>query len=173
MTACSIVECSKPVHKRGWCQMHYTRWLRKGTPHVVSRVEDFWSKIHRDGSGCWIWTGRIDAQRRPSGGYPRFKGMWAHRFSYELLVGPIPEGLTIDHLCFRASCVNPSHLEPVTRGENTRRAMEHHRKSHCPAGHEFTEANTYLNPHGHRLCRACHRERQSARYYRLRAEASA
>lgn len=79
------------------------------------------SFINRDGpNGCWLWTGTIERT-----GYGRFwlggRQEIAHRASYALLIGPIPEGLTIDHLCRVRACVNPDHLEPVTLAENIRR----------------------------------------------------
>jgi hypothetical protein len=86
----------------------------------------------------------------------------AHRFVYEALVGPIPEGMELDHLCRHRNCVNYEHLEPVTRGENVRRTAiceERRSRAHCPAGHPYSAENTYINPHGHRICRACRREK--------------
>mgnify|MGYP001608583411 CR=1 FL=1 len=82
--------------------------------------ERFWAKV-LVGDGCWDWQ----ASKTP-GGYGSFRAadrtVCAHRFSYELLVGPIPEGLDLDHLCRNKGCVNPEHLEPVTRRENMLRA---------------------------------------------------
>jgi len=81
----------------------------------------FFQRIQRTESGCWLWTGSVH-----KGGYGRIKlrhdvyGV-AHRVAWELLRGPIPPGLTIDHLCFVKRCVNPEDLEPCTTQENTRR----------------------------------------------------
>ena len=84
-----------------------------------------------------------------------------HREAYRLLVGPIPEGLEIDHLCRDTRCYNPAHLEPVTHRENTRRSKAA-TKTHCKRGHELKGYNLYLNPRtGHRSCRVC-RQAQSA-----------
>lgn len=108
-------------------------------------------------NGCWVWTA---AQMSRGYGAIRVAGkvLLAHRVSYELYVGPIPEGLTIDHLCRNPSCVNPAHLEAVTQGENVRRGKSpiaaNARKTHCKRGHEFTPENTYVETHG-RKCRAC------------------
>lgn len=94
--------------------------------------------------------------------------MLAHRWAYELVVGPIPVGLTIDHLCRNPACVRPSHLEVVTMLENNLRAPTsvtaiNSAKTHCPKGHPYDESNTYLMPSGGRDCRTCINER-SARY---------
>lgn len=120
----------------------------------------FWDKIEvRD--GCWHWTASRSAQY----GYIWWEGRgWrAHKLAYLILVGPIPEGLELDHLCTNPLCVNPDHLEPVTHRENVLRsnnmAGRNARKTHCKWGHEFTQENTY-HPPKHpkkRYCRACMR----------------
>jgi len=111
--------------------------------------------------GCWRWTGSatdgyggVTLNRRP------FK---AHRLVYEVCVGPIPDGFTLDHLCGNTLCVNPKHLEVVTASENaTRGARDRPLATHCKRGHEFTEANTLWKQGGPRSsgkvrrCRACH-----------------
>lgn len=124
-------------------------------------IERFWSKVNFLGkNGCWIWNG---STRR---GYGQFSfehtiNTAAHRFAYEQLVGPIPEGLTIDHLCKNRLCVNPTHLEVVTRGENTLRGDSpfsiNARKTHCPKGHPLTEDNLCRSvlKIGKRSCRTC------------------
>ena len=107
---------------------------------------------------CWLWTGHA-----LKGGYRQInvKGrtMLAHRWAYELLVGPIPDGLTLDHLCRNPSCVNPRHLEPVTMRENNLRGLGvsgvNARKTHCKHGHPYDERNTYKMPNGGRDCRVC------------------
>lgn len=110
-----------------------------------------------ESSGCWEWAGN-----KLRLGYGHFKlngkNRKAHRVSYELLKGPIPLGLTIDHLCRNTSCVNPDHLEPVTQRVNVLRsnnqAARNARKTHCKHGHEFTAENTVIVPLG-RQCRLC------------------
>lgn len=104
---------------------------------------------------CWTWIGKLDRD-----GYGRLDRMMAHRFVYEALVGPIETGLDLDHLCRVRDCVNPEHLEPVTRSENNKR--KNASKTHCKHGHEFTAENTRAS-NGKRECRACQRM-ASARY---------
>ena len=107
---------------------------------------------------CWLWTGHL------SRGYGRFtiakRSYLAHRLSYELHIGLIPEGLQIDHLCRVRHCVNPHHLEPVTCRENLLRGTGfvaiQSRRTHCPQGHEYTKANTRLSKQNERHCRKCH-----------------
>jgi len=114
------------------------------------------------GDGCWSWVGstRSGYGVFSIGGKHR-RTMAAHRLVYELLVGPIPEGLQIDHLCRNRGCVRPSHLEPVTAAENVRRAIlaGSRDKPACKWGHPFNAENTYWHPNGQRGCRACARER--------------
>lgn len=99
----------------------------------MSDTTRFWSRVNKTET-CWIWTGA--ATNKYGHSQVRFGGrnVYVHRLSYELLVGPIPAGLVIDHLCRNARCVNPAHLEPVTLGENTRRAARPP-STHCKRGH--------------------------------------
>lgn len=84
-------------------------------------------RIHKDETGCWLWTGPLD--RQGYGRLKRFNGnTLAHRAVYTLLVGPITYGLTLDHLCRVRHCVNPDHLEPVTHAENCRRGVRARRE---------------------------------------------
>lgn len=107
------------------------------------------------GSGCWLWTGNISPN-----GYGRYGSRYAHRLVFEALVGPIAEGLDLDHLCRVRGCVNPAHLEPVSRSENLRRGdMDRQAaKTHCRAGHPYSGDNLYVSPRGSRGCRACMRD---------------
>lgn len=114
------------------------------------------------GPMCWEWQGSF----LPNG-YGRHKGKLAHRASYELFVGPIPEGLVLDHLCRRTSCVRPDHVEAVTQQENIKRGIVGS-KDVCVNGHIYDAINTYLRPDGRRDCRACKRDRERQR--RLRAK---
>jgi len=89
----------------------------------------------------------------------------AHRVAYELEIGPIPEGLTLDHLCGNKACVRPDHLDPCTRGNNVQRHYE--KQTQCRHGHSLDDA---LIHHGRRECRTCNRERCAARYRKARGE---
>jgi hypothetical protein len=126
--------------------------------------ERFWLKVTKT-EQCWLWT--ASTQR----GYGAFavragKLIRAHRFSYELLVGPIPEGLVIDHLCRVRACVNPAHMEVVTMGENTARSNRAKTQTHCKRGHAFSPENTYNRPDGARVCRVCLNAKCRAYYAR-------
>lgn len=113
--------------------------------------------------GCWKWNGCL-----ADNGYVRLmvrhQLVYGHRFAYEVFVGPIPDGLTIDHLCRNRACVNPAHLEPVTQRVNSLRAPGtiasiNAAKTKCLRDHEFTPENTYVTPDGRRVCRTCQRAR--------------
>lgn len=127
-------------------------------------AERFWPKVNKT-PVCWIWMGGKSGH-----GYGVIGGeggragkqLMAHRVAYELLRGPIPEGLVIDHLCRNPPCVNPAHLEVVTYSENYRRGMRRLATTHCPKGHPYDEVNTRFY-RGHRYCRACHRAEWQAK----------
>lgn len=161
---CSINGCTERATRRGWCGRHYIQWYRHGDPLSLASpasVEDrFWAKVDKTGSdGCWLWTASLNTS-----GYGQFspgEGVSgrAHRFAYEVLVGPIPSDRQLDHLCRVRHCVNPAHLEVVTNKENTLRGIgvtaRNAAKTHCVNGHPFDDTNTYVPPTGGRLCRIC------------------
>lgn len=116
----------------------------------------FWALCDISGGSdaCWPWRGM-----KNEWGYGKVGGTIASRRAYEIAVGPIPTGLTIDHLCFNPPCVNPAHLEPVTMRENLHRQRAASKPA-CHRGHAFDEANTYLRLIGgffRRSCRLCNR----------------
>lgn len=125
MKRCTIDDCGARMLAKGLCSKHYSRVSRYGTTEPRERLtslsERFWPKVSKS-EGCWEWTGSKDKR-----GYGRIYGgvkspLRSHRVAYELLVGPIPEGLYLDHKCHNPSCVNPDHLRPVTQKQN----MENH-----------------------------------------------
>lgn len=172
---CVIDGCDRPFLARGWCKKHYRAWQAHGDPlgsHFGSNEERFMQRVEKRSNGCWLWLGPLTPN-----GYGRFwmngKRWWVHRASYELFVGPIPDGLQIDHLCHtydencpagacdHRRCVNPEHLEPVTIRENSIRGRgfcgQQARQTHCKRGHEFTDNNTHITARGERVCRECMR----------------
>jgi len=149
--------------------MHMERIRKYGDPqtnlHTRPLWDRVWEKVDPDGD-CWLWTA---AHNHLGYGQIWDSDAWrvvmAHRAVYELLVGPIPVGLELDHLCRVHGCVNPDHLDPVTHRENIRRgapaAAEFQRaKTHCPHGHPYDQENTYVNPKGSRECLACRKIRR-------------
>jgi HNH endonuclease len=138
---------------------------------------------HSDENGCWLWTGAVDKD-----GYGKMvladpdwahrRHVRAHRIAYETFVGPIPEGLEIDHLCAQPGCINPVHLEPVTTYNNVLRsnglASQNAHKAICKNGHLLTEENIYYTTwkgHTWRQCREC--RRIASRDYQRRKRAAA
>lgn len=180
MRICTVAGCDRPHSARGWCRVHYYRWYHDrplDTPvrpvHRGTVQERFWQKVNRNSAaGCWLFLAGKDKD-----GYGKFKAdgrhVRAHRYAYEILVGPIPDGLEPDHLCRTPACVNPAHLELVTPRENTLRGSGptavNARKTHCKHGHAFTPMNTRLEPRNkdgplRRYCRTCDAARQRAYY---------
>jgi hypothetical protein len=183
---CSVEDCGRRgLLRLGYCSKHYQKFKRHGDPlggkdvprlRGVPDLERFLTYTDRNGpvpsyrpdlGPCWLWL------RSLTEGYGNFYFRGgpcpAHRASYELFVGPIPDGLHIDHLCRVKHCVNPAHLEPVTRCENARRGA-HGMKTHCKHGHEYTPENT-IHLGGKRRCREC--TRRSGREFKRRKRAKA
>lgn len=177
-------DCGKPSRwplARGRCRTCYPKHVQRlkaaGTFRKLterSAAERVLERVVPAQGGCIVWTGSTLSgygQIRDAGVHKQ-----AHRVVYEALVGPIPEGLELDHLCHSRNkdcrevdecphrrCVNPAHLEPVTRQENNRRSTSfsalNMAKTHCSMGHEYTTENTYYPPSGRRACRQCRRAR--------------
>lgn len=137
-----------------------------------------WHKFKRKvevlDNGCWQWRGAINKTEGYGRFYARDRTGDAHRFSYIVHKGEVPEGLVLDHICRHRSCVNPDHLRPVTNAENVLSGVgltaKYAKATHCHRGHPFDEKNTYVSARGNRHCKACrtaaynkYRERQKAK----------
>lgn len=130
----------------------------------TNKVPARWAhRIAVDASGCWLWTGSIDATGYGKVQEKPYKSHKAHRVVYEASGRRIPEGLVLDHLCRVRKCVNPNHLEPVTDEENRARGFGivavNVRKTHCVRDHAFTPENTSIVNKHSRRCLTCQRER--------------
>jgi hypothetical protein len=131
----------------------------------VPEVQRFLAKFEKKPDGCWHWTGGMHLR-----GYGCFcadgrRRVLAHRYSYQHFVGPVPEGLELDHLCRVRHCVNPAHLEAVTHLVNLSRSIRN-TTPYCSKGHAFDGTNGK-----HRTCSVCIRRRKKE--FRMRAKARA
>lgn len=166
-------------------------WPSAGTVKGGTDMDDrttaaFWERFTRTPHGCLVWTGYYNPRTR-YGSFTHIEGgksvtSLAHRLAWELLVGPIPKGMIIDHGnpergCLNRGCGEPSHLEPITQAENVRRRVGHddggafHRnKTHCPQGHPYEGENLYTKADGSRHCRACARATSAAYAAKKREE---
>ncbi len=173
---CSLDGCTRKHCANGLCRMHYQASRRPEADRRVPMATRLMRNRHVTAIGCWEWT-----SRRDRGGYGkvvvskgprserRSRTLRVHRVAYELYVGPIPDGLVIDHLCRNRACFNPDHLEPVTNHENLLRGAA--ARTHCLRDHPFDQINTYwLN--GQRRCRRC-RSAAKARYLARKAQETA
>ncbi len=142
-------------------------------------------------SGCWLWLGSVCRRDRPNQQYGKFhlekRDVYAHRFSYEYYVGPIPAGLDLMHRCDTPSCVNPSHLKPGTARDNTQDAIAKGRHkyqvtppiTHCKRGHEYTPDNSKTKFDARytggmkRECRECDKARKRARFREAKEQQAA
>ena len=120
-------------------------------------------------STCGEWQG---ARQKQGYGHVWHDGriVSTHRLAYALAVAPIPEGMTVDHLCFNPPCVNPDHLRLLSRRDNQKNQRSA-QATHCKEGHEFTKENTYIRPTGRRQCRACNASAARRLYERKRRAA--
>lgn len=141
-------------------------------PNLTQILRD---RVEVSSNGCWIWRGvrgqkPFDPTKRYAAMRMSNQRVLMHRWIYQQLRGPIPEGKVLDHLCRTPGCVNPDHLEAVTERENILRGVssvaQNARKTCCSKGHPFDEANTYISKSGGRTCKTCNRD--SARAYQRR-----
>jgi hypothetical protein len=201
MTACTVDGCDAPQHARRWCTRHYQRWKRTGhptggrdvapRPSGLTTVERFWSKVATDGPAvvtrpelgpCWVWTAGtrngFGAFNTPATDTAPQRRVDAHRFAYEQVVGPIPAGHELEHLCHvvdiehcpagpdcpHRRCVNPAHLRLINHADRTLRgrslAARNARQTHCPEGHRYD----LVDSTGRRRCRRCLTDNATARY---------
>lgn len=206
-STCSVDDCVSPGTTRGLCSKHYSRLRRHGDvnfekgygPAKTDPMVRFWAKVNKDGpliesrpdlGPCWLWTAATTYGYGAfgEGGRHDRRGWGAHRFAYVRLVGAVPDGLSLDHLChtyavgcvggnrcLHRRCVNPDHLEPVTQLENVVRgqsiANDWAGRTHCDYGHEFMPENTYQLPASSgsgRRCRICQRRRNNESLQRAR-----
>lgn len=152
---------------------------------MAGKIKDFKEKLEGlsipvTESGCFLWIGTINKNGYGKLSYSRNGKRyvkWAHRVSYETYVGKIPEGLDLDHKCRVRCCINPNHLEPVTRSENSKRGIsgevvrERRKNVHfCKNGHLYSDENVRKNKHSNaRVCKEC--QRLAMRRYRERQKA--
>jgi hypothetical protein len=168
---CSVEGCGKTIHARAFCDGHYKQAKSQGLLPPVLSEERFWKKVEKTET-CWLWTGG-----KTMSGYGVFyddgRQRMAYRYAYERFVGPIPDGLEIDHVCRVRACVNPAHLDVVTHRENMLRGnttvAANAAKTHCLRGHPFDLLNTRLTPSGKRRCRICDRAARRLRTERARS----
>lgn len=158
---CDVAGCEKKHLALGLCSRHYRRLRETGStddPEKLTVEQRFWAKVEPTGF-CWNWAAPPN-----STGYGQFapirgRKVLAHRFAYEALIGPIADGLYLDHLCRNRLCVNPDHLEPVTNRENLLRGFgfsaQNARKTECDHGHRLAGDNLKIDSEGYRRCRAC------------------
>lgn len=167
---CTVTGCDRPYRARGWCATHWWRMKHHGSldtpPKTIIPLEDrFWPKVEATGF-CWLWRGAIDNAGYGVVNVGGRRVNRAHRVSYEILVGPIANGLHLDHLCRVRHCLNPDHLEPVSPAENMRRGFAPAARvaatDLCGRGHSMADA--YVRPgNGYRMCRVCQEARRKKR----------
>jgi hypothetical protein len=176
---CKVAECDSPHLARGLCNRHWKQsrgpgaapcacgcglvalfgGYKPGHGKRINREAHFWAKVDKTGD-CWNWLGLTNktgyGKTSSRDGTGKRQDKMAHRLAYELAIGPIPDGLTLDHLCCNMLCCRPDHLEPVTRSENARRARL--AATTCPKGHPYGDAvqtERRTGPSGPYITRVC------------------
>ena len=174
MKTCSVDDCDSRAVARGFCMHHYHQWRSEHPEYVPehpSAIDRIFSRLARDGD-CWIYTGGTNGSGY---GHINIDGHkhYTHRVVYEHLVGSIPDGLELDHLCRHPACCNPSHLEPVTHSINGLRGKSGWGMNggKCDRGHNITDtANVYVRQDGRRECRTCRNEGWVRNYWIRKTE---
>lgn len=174
---CFIGGCEKPRRngRSPYCEMHYSRIKRHGSPDIVKKdhrpFAQRWMDHIEVWGDCWVWTGhRSRGYGQTSEGHGRV--FFVHRAVYELLLDvALPADRELDHLCRNRACCNPDHLELVAHAVNVRRGvsgLNNRRKTQCVRGHAFSEENTGIDARGYRQCKQCRRDdsRQAQRVRR-------
>lgn len=168
MKLCSVLNCGRPHHGRGYCRLHAHRDLKHGDPNAVLNQrgmplkERLLQKAVIQDSGCWVWRGQTNRDGYGMMNYDG-KNRSVHRLSYSAFRGQPPVGLELDHLCRNRACINPEHLELVTHQENSRRGLL--KKDTCVRGHPLAYPNLYArkmkNGRVSTSCKACQMVRTS------------
>lgn len=170
---CTVAGCVKPIQCRDLCPMHYQRQRIHGSTEYVKPPESptemasrFWGKVNKTAT-CWLWQA---GKRGPGYGIFTWKrrDYVAHRFSYELLVGEIPEGMVIDHICHTPACVNPTHLRLATSKQNAENRRGANRN-----GKSGIRGVSYIKRDGKWKGQAGHNYTRYAKYFDTPEEAAA
>ena len=169
---CSLDGCNGTHQARGYCFKHWKKWRKYGDPlggYAPLTAREYLDANTTRAGECLEWTGAFLSNGYGSVGIRSLGAALAHRLAYRESVGPIPDGLQIDHLCRNRACVNPEHLEAVPQEVNMRRGwgsrLQNGMDTKCLHGHEYTPANTYVNPNNpkDKRCRECSRIRDAGR----------
>ncbi len=162
---CQNPKCNKTFTRYGWdVKWRTVRFCSRECRYHSTPIERLWEKVDKNGpihptlgTPCWLWQGCLVKGHGQMG--VGKKRVYTHRLAYEELVGPIPAGLVLDHLCRTPQCCNPAHLEPVTVQVNTLRGTgntaRNAAKTHCQHGHPLKGDNLYRDKRGHRECVIC------------------
>ena len=169
---CWVGGCVRPMDAQGYCNKHYNRWREWGIPYELTSEDRFWFQLDKSShiptwtpflGPCWIrrtprTAGQL--QKNYSGVTVEGQQLRAFNYVYEYVVGPIPDGLVLDHLCRNPPCVNPGHMEPVPHAENIRRGYEAKAQTHCKRGHDLS-LTSRITSSGSRDCVECGKERDA------------